>query len=283
MIQRMISLDAKSTFIKKFNQLSLTHRALLASVLVWSLALLWSVVYCVYYTRYVTSEPRDLIQSLLWFFQEYGIWFILTPILLIGLSHFSEQRRFGRFWFLIFFLLFLSISFRMALDFYLNPTAKFVSSLVYFSPNHLFVTIIVVLGWALVFRRVEKSFSINVQSETDDIFKVKLSESEGQYLEAYKGNSKVMVSINTIELVSAAGNYVELHCADNQFLMRSTMKELEEQLKPYNFVRIHRSHLVNPVVIESIQSDDTLVLTNGATLSISQRYKKNLIIFNKNQ
>lgn len=272
----MNSTDTKFALIEKFNQLSLVHKALFASALGWSFALCLSIIYCVYYTRYVNSEHRGLLESIVWFFQEYGVWLILTPSLLLGLSYFGNKRQFGWFWLSVVSALLVSISFRLVLDFYLNPSAKFITSLVYFMPDHIFIVLIVVLGWALVFRKVEYSATLDLQMHEKEF---KQPEKLVESLEAYKGSRKVSVTISTIYIVSAAGNYVELHCADNQYLMRSTMKELEAHLKPYNFVRIHRSHLVNPAVIESVQADDTLVLTNGVRLSISQRYKNNLNSF----
>lgn len=247
----------------------------MASLAGWCLALSISIIYCVYYTRYVNLESSGLLESIVWFFQEYGIWLILTPLLLISLSYFGNQRRFGWFWLLIVSSLFISISFRLALDFYLNPHAKFLASLVYFTPDHLFIILIVVLGWALVFRQIDNRNFSNTEIRMDQILGSTETEQLCETLEAYKGNRKVAVSINTIQIASAAGNYVELQCADNQYLLRSTMKELEEQLKPYNFIRVHRSHLVNPAVIVSVQAD-TLILKGGTKLTVSQRYRKNL-------
>lgn len=271
----MNRIDTKFVLINFFDQLSLANKALLASVTGWSLALCLSIIYCVYYTRYVNLEPRGLLESIVWFFQEYGIWLILTPALLVGLSHFGNKQRVGRCCLLIFLALFASISSRLMLDLYLNPSAKFVTSLVYFTPDHLFIVLIVVLGWALVFRKVENYSTFNVQPLE---YVPEKSNRQLDTLDAYKGNRKVSVSIGTIQIVSAAGNYVELHCVDSQYLMRSTMKELEEQLKPYNFIRVHRSHLVNPTAIVSVQSD-TLILNSGTKLTVSQRYRKNLNSF----
>ncbi|HOY23979.1 MAG TPA: LytTR family DNA-binding domain-containing protein [Cellvibrio sp.] len=215
-----------------------------------------------------------MTESVVWFFQEYGFWIILTPILLVGLSYFSRQQQMGRFWLLVVASLFGSIAFRLSLDFYLNPNAKFLSSLVYFTPSNAIITLLVVLAWALASRQVEHRPPKTNPVRSEEIETSK-SETSVESLVAYKGNKSVSVSINTIQIVSAAGNYVELHCADNQYLLRSTMKELEEQLNPYNFIRVHRSHLVNPTAIASVQAD-TLVLNSGTKLTISQRYRKNL-------
>lgn len=261
-----------STQLERFNQFSLIRKALIASAMGWFIALCISVIYCVYYMRYVNSEDRGLLESILWLFQEYGVWLVLTPALLVGLSQFSNKKRMGWFWFLVILTLFVSISFRLLLDFYLNPSAQFIPGLVYFTPDHIFITIIVLLGWALVFRKSEIFIS------NGQVYHAQLPDVDPTVdkLDAYKGNRKVSITIDSILIVSAAGNYVELHCLDNQYLMRSTMKELEEKLTPYQFIRIHRSHLVNPGAIKSVEAD-ALVLTNGERLVISQRYRNNLI------
>lgn len=266
--------NAHSKPLSKFERLSLPHKALLASAVGWSFALGVSVMYCFLYMRYVNSRQESLTESVVWFFQEYGFWIILTPILLVGLSYFSRQQQMGRFWLLVVASLFGSIAFRLSLDFYLNPNAKFLSSLVYFTPSNAIITLLVVLAWALASRQVEHRPPKTNPVRSEEIETSK-SETSVESLVAYKGNKSVSVSINTIQIVSAAGNYVELHCADNQYLLRSTMKELEEQLNPYNFIRVHRSHLVNPTAIASVQAD-TLVLNSGTKLTISQRYRKNL-------
>lgn len=278
----MNGLGTQFVLIKKFDQLSLVGKAVMTSLVGWCLALSISIIYCVYYTRYVNLEPRGLLESIVWFFQEYGVWFILTPLLLIALSCFGRERRFGWFWFCAVSSFFISLSFRLALDFYLNPEAIFLTGLVYFMPDHIFITIIVVMGWALVFRQSHSQEVSRVESEFSPTSKDESPEPLSETLEAFKGNKKVIISIANIQLASAAGNYVELQSADGQYLLRSTMKELEEQLKPFHFIRVHRSHLVNPAAIQSVQTD-SLVLSCGVELSVSQRYRKNLDNFQRFQ
>ena len=52
-----------------------------------------------------------------------------------------------------------------------------------------------------------------------------------------------------IDWVEAAGVYVELHAGGRKYLHRASLTELEAQLDPDRFIRIHRSSLVN---IESV-------------------------------
>ena len=53
------------------------------------------------------------------------------------------------------------------------------------------------------------------------------------------------VRIADIDWCEAAGNYVSLHVGPQSHLTRETMSHLESQLDPHQFVRIHRSTIVN--------------------------------------
>lgn len=53
-----------------------------------------------------------------------------------------------------------------------------------------------------------------------------------------------LVDVRDVLWVEAAGNYVELHLADRTILHRVTMSNLEAQLDPAVFLRVHRRALV---------------------------------------
>lgn len=53
-----------------------------------------------------------------------------------------------------------------------------------------------------------------------------------------------LVPVDEIEHVSAHANYVELHLGTRALVMRETMTNLEDQLDPKRFVRVHRSRIV---------------------------------------
>ncbi|HEX6587407.1 MAG TPA: LytTR family DNA-binding domain-containing protein, partial [Longimicrobiales bacterium] len=61
------------------------------------------------------------------------------------------------------------------------------------------------------------------------------------------------VRTEDVDWFEAAGNYVRLHVADRSHLIRSTMSAIEERLDPQQFVRIHRSTIVNVDRIKEIQ------------------------------
>ena len=85
------------------------------------------------------------------------------------------------------------------------------------------------------------------------------------------------LSVDTIQRVSAAGNYVEVHANGKVHLIRDTLTSFIVQLDTTEFLRVHRSHVVRVNFIAELRplfhGDYELVLRDGQTLSLSRRYK----------
>lgn len=83
-----------------------------------------------------------------------------------------------------------------------------------------------------------------------------------------------------IDWCEAAGNYVSLHVGSQTHLVRETMSRLEAQLDPNQFVRIHRSTIVNIDGIQELRSsfngEHVVLLRNGTRLALSRGYRDNL-------
>ena len=86
-----------------------------------------------------------------------------------------------------------------------------------------------------------------------------------------------LVPLTDIEWVDAAGDYMCIHASGQIHIMRTTMKQLESQLDPALFQRIHRSTLVNLNRVDKISShingEYNLILKGGARLKMSRSYK----------
>lgn len=99
-------------------------------------------------------------------------------------------------------------------------------------------------------------------------------------VEVRDGSRVVMLRVEEIDWVSAAGNYVELHGNFGSELSRRTMADMESELTPHGFVRIHRSGLVRRTAIaitETRQSGDfDITLRSGTVISGSRRFRQNL-------
>lgn len=88
----------------------------------------------------------------------------------------------------------------------------------------------------------------------------------------------IRVTTSSIQWVDAAGDYMCLHCNDGKtHILRKTMKELEQELDPALFVRVHRSAIVNTKQISKLVTQTSgeylLVLDNGQELKVSRSYR----------
>lgn len=97
------------------------------------------------------------------------------------------------------------------------------------------------------------------------------------------GGEVSRVPVKDILWVDAAGDYMCVHVLDgnkvqeNTHILRKTMKELEVCLDPKQFIRNHRSTIVNKHFIDKFYSQMNgeyyLVLQNGKELKVSRSYK----------
>lgn len=98
---------------------------------------------------------------------------------------------------------------------------------------------------------------------------------------AIKSNGRILfVDPRDVVSVQAEGNYVLLQREAGSYLLRESISIIAEKLKPYGFVRIHRSVLVNASFVQEIRPCTTgeyaLRLKNGKEYTVTRTYKKNL-------
>ncbi|GAB5517938.1 MAG: LytTR family DNA-binding domain-containing protein [Rhodothermales bacterium] len=83
-----------------------------------------------------------------------------------------------------------------------------------------------------------------------------------------------------IDWVEAAGDYVCLHIGPRRHLLRDTLTSLADRLNAQQFVRIHRSTIVNLDRIQTLHplpnGEHELVLHDGTRLKQSRTYRNNL-------
>ncbi len=104
-----------------------------------------------------------------------------------------------------------------------------------------------------------------------------------QYLDriVIKNKERVFVlKTDEIDWVEAEGNYVRIHFGRQSSLIRETLSHLASQLDPKQFVRIHRSQIVNLDRIQELQPwshrDYRIILRNGTQLTLSRSYREEL-------
>ncbi|MFT7559024.1 MAG: two-component system LytT family response regulator [Flavobacteriales bacterium] len=91
------------------------------------------------------------------------------------------------------------------------------------------------------------------------------------------GHSTIILPVNDIRWIDAAGDYMCLHTASETHILRTTLKKLEASLNPVNFQRVHKSTIVNVHCIKEVRAqgnnDCVLVLCDDTTVKLSRNYR----------
>ena len=94
------------------------------------------------------------------------------------------------------------------------------------------------------------------------------------------GGKVVFLRPDEIDWVEAAGNYVKLHVGAESHLYRESMKNMESRLDGGQFVRIHRSAIVNVDRIRELQpwfhGEYVVILQDGVRLMASRVFSERL-------
>jgi len=101
-----------------------------------------------------------------------------------------------------------------------------------------------------------------------------------QRLTVASGGRIVFVSVADIDWIEAEGNYARLHVGRRVYDVRETLQALVEKLDPREFVRIHRSTIVNMRRVREVQpwfqGSHIVLLQSGEELRMS-RYQRDAV------
>src|SRR5262245_45646153 len=91
-------------------------------------------------------------------------------------------------------------------------------------------------------------------------------------------NRVLFLRVEEIDWIEAAGGYVQVHTAGKTWLHRISLGELEAKLDARQFLRIHRSAIVNWQSIRELRPhshvDFLVVLRDGTELKLSRSYRQ---------
>ena len=102
-----------------------------------------------------------------------------------------------------------------------------------------------------------------------------------KYLERFaikNGETVFFVRAEDVDAIEAQGNYVRLNLAGSSHLLRDTLNNVESQINPRMFVRIHRRTIVNIDRVKEVQTwargEYRVVLFTGAHYTLSRGYRQ---------
>jgi DNA-binding LytR/AlgR family response regulator len=91
----------------------------------------------------------------------------------------------------------------------------------------------------------------------------------------------LFINPSDVVAVQAEGNYVSLHRQSDSYLLRESISTVAEKLKPYGFIRIHRSAIVNTSFVLEITPYPTgkcgVRVKGGKEYAVTSGYRKNLM------
>ena len=84
------------------------------------------------------------------------------------------------------------------------------------------------------------------------------------------------VALASIEMLQADKDYVHIHTREQKYIVREPLHSFLEQLKSPEFVRVHRSYVVNISFVERVSrrlgGPPDIVMTSGATVPVGRNY-----------
>jgi len=89
-----------------------------------------------------------------------------------------------------------------------------------------------------------------------------------------------VVDVRHIDYIDVGGHYLCIHVGKTVHLMRGQLTDIDEQLDPAEFARIHRSSIVRIDRVRSLiarsNGDCDLILSDGSKLLMSRTYRERL-------
>ena len=97
------------------------------------------------------------------------------------------------------------------------------------------------------------------------------------------GGRVLFVPAREIEMVQAAGKHVKIFVNGHCYLARQALRDVEARLDNSNFVRVHRSTIVNVEQITELRplfhGDYEIVLKRGTRVTLSRRFRSRILPF----
>lgn len=265
------------------------------SLLCWGAFIVLLSGYCTLYQIVVDQPPADLSGALSGafshVFKNWGIWLLTTPAVFAALRKYSSKwhERAVELAAFVTLIVFISAAVPVAVDLLTNARDAG-TSLMIFLPRYVAVAGVVYLVWYVFLRDRRPPAEADEAVETVEMTSPRVeaaardagvreisSEPPGATLLVSKGAHQCLIQVSRIECVSAAGNYVEIVERGQRYLMRAPLKQLEAELPPGEFIRIHRSHLVRRDEIELIKNQPSgsglVQLRGGHVLPLSKKHK----------
>ena len=92
-----------------------------------------------------------------------------------------------------------------------------------------------------------------------------------------RGSEMVRLDVDQLDWVQAEGEYIRFHSGRDSYLERGSLTDMAALLEPFGFARVHRSAVVNPARLASVERKRwgglVLHLASGASIPVGKTYR----------
>lgn len=205
------------------------------------------------------------------------IWFLFIPILVVLYKQLKKQDFNGPFSTLVFILVPVSIHFFILPFVFLFFSVLFYDGrydlykiLSYTLANDLYFLLTVYSTFVLGFKFNSVPASEKISAEIKD---------QQDIIVINNGKVNRIINIKEIVQIVAATPYVTIQLENKKYLHTATLKSMGDLLAKNNFIRVHKSFIVNKNQVVSFKSrlngDYDLLLKSGEELRLSRTYAAN--------
>jgi len=147
-----------------------------------------------------------------------------------------------------------------------------------FGLSAYFIKTVIIYGFSFAAFAIWKEPSLSSQVSETVEEKIDRQSFITSVLVADSNNQKLLLQVSDIFYFSANSPYIEIYHLSKRYLHTETLKSLEGKLNDHQFVRIHKSHIVNINKISAVQSrqngDYDITLLDSTILRVSRNYAK---------
>lgn len=125
----------------------------------------------------------------------------------------------------------------------------------------------------------------NFEKKLQEFFKLNIGEKKIQKpirIPVKQGHRTILLEPENIIYICASGYYAEIYTGENKYLLRESLNNLIELLGNRNFIRIHRSAIVNVNFIKEIVHSDyselDVRMKDNKLIRVSKSNKKDLLL-----
>lgn len=121
-------------------------------------------------------------------------------------------------------------------------------------------------------KAVNKLSNAIAQEKTSPEISTEVNPNNPEFLFVRSNHKIVKIQPKDIAYIEALSDYIVIHTEKESHTVHSTMKGINSKLETFkNFVRVHRSYIINVEHIDTVQ--DVQVIINGNPIPIGRSYR----------